>query len=167
MFGLALVGCVSGDDSNQTNPNPNGHVCGATLAITGSFAADPSAPPPAMYTGCWGAGTWTFAASIVNNDCSQTPALQPSYVFQAQAELDMNGDPIVDKFPLVMPDPSTVQSIVKISELGNAMCEGEVDLYSPDGTQVWEFRPDLQQAVNNTLTGQGTFDIYTTNQWPY
>lgn len=179
---------MSGDDPS-TMPNPNGHVCGATFSVTGAFAADQSAPPPSGYTGCWPAGTWTFAAQMVDNNCSQAPMLQSSYSFKGQQEFTCSADeitrctqdsdcasltpstcdfqqPIVDKFTLITPDPSMFQNIVKVSELGNAICEGEVDLYSPDGTQVWEFRPDLQQAVGGNLTGQGTFDIYTTNQWP-
>ena len=166
VLGLSLAACVSGDDGPGPNPNPNGHVCGATLSITGSFSATSPSMMPSGYAGCWPEGTWTFAAAVMNNNCSQTPVPQQSYVFKGVAELDMNGDPIVDMFPLVTPDPTSVQNIVKVSELGNAICEAEVDLYSPDGTQVWEFRPDLQQAVNGNLTGQGTFDIYTTNQWP-
>jgi hypothetical protein len=165
-FGVALTACTSGDDPN-TNPNPNGRTCTATLAISGSFTPDATIPMPAGYNGCWPEGTWTFSASVVNSDCKDAPALQNQYQFKADAELDMNGDPIVDKFTLMMPAPTAFQNIVKVSELGNAICEGEVDLYSTDGMTVWSFRPDLQQAVNTNITGQGEYGVFTTNQWPF
>jgi hypothetical protein len=189
LLGVSVTACTSGDDGS-TNPNPNGHVCGATYTLTGAFSADPSSPAPSGYTGCWPAGTWTFAAQMMDNNCSQTPMVQSSYSFKGQQGYTCLADemtpcsqdsdcaslspgtcdltaPIVDKFTLLTPDPTMFRNIVKVSELGNAICEGEVDLYSADGLSVWEFRPDLQQAVNGNLTGQGTFDIYTANQWPF
>jgi hypothetical protein len=186
---IGVVACTTGDDANSKNPNPQGRVCGATMTVSGNFVADPSAPAPTGYAGCWPAGMWTFSAAVAMNDCSSQPMLAQSYAFQGIEEFSCTLDPmqrcsvdadcaptssgtcdptqpIVDKFKLVTPDPTSIRSIVKVSELGNAMCEGEVDLYSNDGTQVWEFRPDLQQMVSGNLTGQGEFTIFTTDQYP-
>ena len=59
-------------------------------------------------------------------------------------------------------DPNA-HSIVKVSAAGNAMCEGELSLYSADGKQVWNLKPWLN--ADNTITGEGEYDLYGTDQW--
>jgi hypothetical protein len=126
LVGAITTACTSGDDGSS-NPNPTGRSCTAQLTLAGTFAADASAPVPSGYNGCWPAGTWTFTATVGQNTCASPPTLLSSYVFLGQQELDNNGDPIVDKFSLVTPDPASLRNIVKVSELGSAMCEGEVE----------------------------------------
>lgn len=187
-LGAILSACTTGDEGTMM-PNPNGMNCSAALTISGTFTADASAPAPADYNGCWPAGTWTFAAQVADNNCATAPQLGAMYSFKGEQEWACQADPgthcrgdadcaglspttcdhtqpIVDLFTLVTPDPSSMKNIVKVSELGNGICEGEVDLYSADQMQVWTFRPDLQQAVGNTLTGQGEYGEYTTPQYP-
>ncbi len=159
-LGMSLAACTNG-----SNPPPaNGMECNAELTLTGTFM--PDGTRPAAYDGCWGAGTWTFTASVSTNTCGSSPQISPSYQFVAASEADMNGDLIVDKFTLVTPDPNTVMNIVKISQLGNAQCEGEVDICSPDGKQVFQLRPDLTESVGNTISGQGEFLQYNNASCP-
>jgi hypothetical protein len=175
LFGTTFAACTAGDEPN-TNPNPNGRNCTASLSVRGSFVPDNTVPMPTGYAGCWPEGMWTFTASVDNSDCKDTPMLANQYQFKAVGSLDDAGDPVVKDFNLITPDPSTFYYaptmknwvVIKVSELGNAICEGEVDLYlPPDGKTMWSFRPDLQQAVNTSLTGQGEYAEFTTNQWPY
>lgn len=160
VLGGSLVACTSG----TTAPNPNGMQCSTALTLSGTFTPDGSRP--AAYDGCWGAGNWTFTASIMSNTCSSPPMLSPMYQFTAASEPDMNGDPIVDKFTLVDPDGSSVMNIVKITQLASTTCEGEVDICSDDGKQVFELRPDLTEVSGNGITGQGEFLIYNTASCP-
>lgn len=158
-LGLSLVACTSGDMTTA-----NGMQCNATLQLTGTFTPDGSRPT--AYDGCWGAGTWAFAAKVTQNSCEDSPALSPSYQFTAQSEPDINGDPIVDKYTLNTPDPSTVMNIVKISQLGAAQCEGEIDICTGDLTNVYVLRPDLTEAVGNTISGQGEYLKYDSPHCP-
>jgi hypothetical protein len=161
LVGLFAVGCTTGDTSMP--PNPNGRVCTTTLTAAGSFAPTVSTPPPTGWVGCWPAGTWTFQMAVVMNDCTPAPTPLAQYQFIGIQELDANGDPIVDKFNYLT-DP-TVNYIAKVSQEGAGLCEGELDLYSADGKQVWTLKPVLQ--ADNTLIGDGEFGIFDTNQWPY
>lgn len=158
-LGISVAACTSGDTMVI-----NGMQCTAELSLTGTFTPDGSRP--AAYDGCWGAGTWAFAATVMSNSCESAPSLSPMYQFTAASELDPQGDPIVDKFTLNTPDGSTVMNIVKISQLGNAMCEGEVDICSPDGTHVFQMRPDVTEASGNGITGQGEYLQYDSNHCP-
>ncbi len=160
VLGLSLAACTTGDTAM---PNPNEMTCSSAVTLTGTFA--PDGTRPAAYDGCWGAGTWTFTAAAASGTCS-SPQLAPQYQFTAASELDMNGDPIVDKFALVAPDPTTMMNIVKISQLGSTMCEGEVDICSPDMLTVWQLRPDVVESVGNTISGQGEYIQYSTPHCP-
>jgi hypothetical protein len=159
VIGISFTACTSGDTTM-----PNDMSCTSELSLTGTFT--PDGTRPAAYDGCWGAGNWTFSATVTSNNCGSAPALSPSYQFTAATEPDMNGDPIVDKFTLVTPDPATVMDIVKISELGAAQCEGEVDICSTDLTHVFVLRPDLTEASGNGLTGQGEYLVYNSPHCP-
>jgi len=161
LLGISLVACTSGDSQSMM---ANDLQCSAQVSLTGTFTPDGSRP--AAYDGCWGAGTWMFTASITSSTCDSNPAIAPSYQFTAKSEADMNGDPIVDVFTLNAPDPSTMENIVKISQLGNSMCEGEVDICSPDMLTVWQLRPDVVEATGNGITGQGEVIKYSSAHCP-
>ncbi|MEO8549602.1 MAG: hypothetical protein ABI678_06500, partial [Kofleriaceae bacterium] len=141
---IPLIGCVTGDDPNGGGGNGSGsdsntandRICSATLTSTGSFVADPAATPPVDSSGCWPAGTWTFKMSVAMNDCNTAPTPEASYAFKGVQTNDDNGDPIVDTFTYLN-DPTNKRAIVKVSEGGSGLCEGEVDIYSTDGTKVW------------------------------
>jgi hypothetical protein len=158
-LGISVAACTSGDTTTI-----NGMQCTAELQLTGTFTPDGSRP--AAYDGCWGAGTWVFQAAVMSNTCDSAPSLSPMYQFTAASELDPQGDPIVDQYALVTPDPATVMNIVKISQLGNAQCEGEVDICSQDQTHVFVLRPDVTEAAGNSITGQGEFLQYDSPHCP-
>ncbi len=160
LLGSSLVACTTGDNP----PNPNGMSCSTALSLTGTFA--PDGTRPAGYDGCWGAGTWTFSAAVTTNTCSSAPPLSAQYTFVAASELDMQGDPIVDKFTLTAPDGASVMNIVKITQLASTTCEGEVDICSSDGKQVFQLRPDVTESAGNGITGQGEFIIYNNASCP-
>jgi hypothetical protein len=159
LFFILLLGCTNGD----TPPMPNGRLCGSTLSANGMFTPDPAATPPTGSTGCWPAGMWTFSVSIVMNDCSPAPTLLSQYQFKGTQTLDMNGDPVVNTFTYVT-DPSA-RTIVKVSEGGSGLCEGELDIYSADGKTVFSLKPELN--ADNTITGDGEYGVYSSDQWPF
>ncbi len=138
-----------------------GRVCGSTFSITGSYQQ--SLAQPADVEGCWGVGTWTFSAKVESNDCTSAPAVLPMYQFKVDETTDADGNP--DQTFTYMTDPS-VHNRVKIS--GNGIgCEGELDLFSADGTQVYILKPELPKDAANgaALSGDGEFWIYKTDQW--
>lgn len=160
LLGSSLVACTTGD----MKPDPNGMTCMTELSLQGSFT--PDGTRPSGYDGCWGAGTWTFTASVSSNTCSSAPQLAPQYKFVAATMADMQGDPIVDVFTLQAPDPSTVMSLVKLTQLAATTCEGEVDICSADGKQVFQLRPDLTESAGTGISGQGEYLVYNTANCP-
>jgi hypothetical protein len=158
---IFVAACDAGND-----PGPNntlGLQCSATLTITGSFVegqAPPLNPDGTTFMGCWPIGNWTFAAMINENDCADSPMLLPSYEFQGTLSTDMNGD-YNENFAYIT-DP-TSNYLVKVTTEGNAMCEGELDLYSTDGMKVWNLSPFLNP--DNSIDGKGTYEEYTSDQW--
>jgi hypothetical protein len=138
-------------------------VCTATFTTHGSFAPDLANPRPNDGgTGCWPIGVWTFSATMDQNDCSPAPSVLDRYEFKGTVTLNEDGDPL-QSFTY-MTDPAA-RAIVKVSEGGSGLCEGEVNLFSTDGTQVYLFKPALN--ADNSIAGDGEFGVFTTNQWPY
>lgn len=167
---ILAVGCGVGDPSTDPGPdmNPLGRQCTATFMTHGSFVPDTANPKPVdpetgvANAGCWPIGVWTFTATIDQNDCTPAPTTLTQYQFKGTITLNEDGDPI-QAFSY-MTDPSA-RNIVKVSEGGSGLCEGEVDLYNADGTQVFTFKPALN--ADNTIAGDGEFGIFSSNQWPY
>jgi hypothetical protein len=66
-----------------------------------------------------------------------------------------------------MTDP-TVHNHVKTSA-GGGIREGNLELFSADGTQVWNLSPVLTaqstDMTTGTIGGQFEFNIYPTDQW--
>ena len=148
--------CTTGD----VPPPPNGRICSTTYTVSGSFV--PGTAPPMNWTGCWPVGTWTFAAAQADNDCGTPGMVLPQYQILGVQVLDENGDPNYSMSYLTDP---TVMNICKVSEGGSGLCEGELDLYSTDGTQVMLLKPELN--ADNTVTGDGEYSLYGSDQWPY
>lgn len=158
---LLATGCGVGDDgTTNPNPNPNGRVCGATLTTQGSFTPDATNPPPADYEGCWPVGMWTFTVSVAMNDCATPPQPLTQYQLKGTTTLDENGDPL----PEMSYVGDTTRVIAKYSEGGSGLCEGELDMFSADGTKVWLIKPELN--ADNTITGDGEYGEFTTDQYP-
>lgn len=54
--------------------------------------------------------------------------------------------------------------MVKVSQGGSGLCAGSVELYSTDGKTVFNLRPELNS--DNSITGDGEYAIFATDQWP-
>jgi hypothetical protein len=150
------------DDDNNTLDR----VCTTQLAVTGSFVQ--SKPPPldeetGMPTqGCWPVGIWTFSAAIESApaNCPNEPALLPEYQFKVEELLDDDGLRYQDN--TYMTDPS-VRHRVKVSEGGAGLCQGELNLFSADGKEVWIIKPSLYADLH--LGGDGEYMLYNSDQW--
>lgn len=142
-----------------------GRVCTTSLTVTGSFVQS-KAPPVhedgTPYTGCWPIGTWTFSAAIEASpaDCSTAPALLSQYQFKVDEMLDADGIPY--QVNTYMTDP-TVRHRVKVSQGGDGLCEGELNLFSADGKEVWIIKPELYADLR--LGGDGEYQLYNSDQW--
>lgn len=162
---LLATACTvdSVDDGTVMGPDLIGRVCTMQMTVTGSFVQS-SAPPPnedgSAYTGCWPIGTWTFQAQRGVTDCSTTPMLLSQYQFKVEQRLDSDGLPY--QFNTFMTDPS-IRNRVKVSQGGNGLCEGEVNLFSADGKEVWIIKPELY--ADKHLGGDGEYSLHSSDQW--
>jgi hypothetical protein len=160
LFVLVAAGCGVGDDGSMM-PDPNGRQCDATLTVTGSFVPDATMPAPTGWTTCWPVGMWTFHAAVGTNNCSPTPMLAAQYQMQGTTMPDQNGDP---QPVMSFVGDQSLRPIAKYSDGGSGLCEGELDLYSADGLTVWLLKPELNS--DNSLTGDGEYGVFSTNQYP-
>jgi hypothetical protein len=85
----------------------------------------------------------------------------PQYAFQGSLKTDVDTGDQLQQYAYLT-DPSA-RSIIRVSAAGNAMCEGELSLYSSDGKQVTSLKPWLNP--DNTIVGDGEFALYTNDQW--
>jgi hypothetical protein len=163
MFAAA---CGVGDPDDGTtldpDPNPLGRQCTTVFSTTGSFAPDAAHPAPTGSTGCWPIGVWTFTAKVESNDCTPAPTIAAKYQFRGDVTLNEDGDP-VQSFTY-MTEPGA-KHIVKVSQGGVGLCEGELNIFSADGKNVWLFKPALM--ADNTIQGDGEYGVFGDNQWPY
>ena len=172
-----LGACVTGDDpgaggggggggggGSGSDNNTLDRICTAQLAITGTFTAGQAAPlnpDGTAYVGCWPIGTWKFSATVGTDTCSTPPTMLPSYSFVGTVTTDpQTGDPLQN---FMYTTDSTSHVIVHVSEASNAQCEGEVDVYSADGKQLWNMKPWLN--TDKTITGEGEYALYGSDQW--
>lgn len=170
-IGLSLLAaaCTTGDNGPGNN-DTRGIQCSAQFSVTGSFTA--SAPRPADNTdGCWPVGMWTFSAAMMDgtNTCSPAPMPLGQYQFEGDLEADPSdpGGPMIETFKYDT-DPSDARAVVKVTEGGSGSCAGELDLYSTDGKQVWVLRPEIDTIdPMSTISGDGEYRTYSTDQWPY
>jgi hypothetical protein len=161
LFLLAASGCGVGDDGSMM-PDPNGRQCNATLTVTGSFTPDTTQPAPTDWATCWPVGMWTFTAAVGTNNCSPAPTPAAMYQMKGTTMPDMNGDPMpVMQFV----GDQSMRPIAHYSDGGSGLCEGELDLYSADGKTVWLLKPELN--ADNSLTGDGEYGVFDTNQYPF
>ena len=162
---LATTGCTveSQGDDVQTGPDLIGRVCTMQRTVTGSFMQT-TAPPVhedgTPYTGCWPIGVWTFQAQRGDSDCSTPGMLLTQYQFKVEERLDTDGLPYqVNSY---MTDTST-RNRVKVSQGGDGLCEGELNLFSADGKEVWVIKPELY--ADKHLGGDGEYALYSADQW--
>jgi hypothetical protein len=162
---VLATGCMvdSVDDPPAMSMDLLGRVCTMQLTVKGTFAESKPAPPNedgTPYTGCWPIGTWTFQALRGETDCEVPPMLLNQYQFMVEEKLDTDG--LAYQSSTYMTDPSARHRI-KISQGGNGLCEGELDLFSTDGKQVWIIKPELYADLH--LGGDGEYQLYNSDQW--
>ncbi len=152
----------TGDDGPGSGSNATGRVCGAVLSTTGTFAPDTAHPQPVENMGCWPYGTWTFTAKVEMNDCQkQPPTLLPQYQMRVDYSLNADGDP-VQSYTFTT-DPSA-RHLVKVSQGGAGLCEGELQIFSADGKTVYLLKPELYG--DGSLLGDGEYGVFNDDQWP-
>jgi len=162
---VLATGCLvdSGPgDMTEMPPDHNGRICTMSMTVSGSFMETTAAPPNAdgsPYTGCWPIGVWTFTATRGTTDCTTQPTLLPQYQFKGEQVL-VDGD-YVEQFTY-MTDP-TIRNRVKVSQGGDGLCEGELNLFSADGKEVWIIKPELY--ADKHLGGDGEYSLYGSDQW--
>jgi hypothetical protein len=172
----ATTACGVGDDpgvapgAGSDDRTKLGIVCSAAFTITGTFApGTPTRPidPDTMLpiTGCWPVGTWTFTAKVASNECATPPAVLPSYSFRVdRAEgADMQG---LTETYANLTTVGAMTSHLKVSSNGQG-CEGNLELGSPDGKEYWAMKPVLLKTATTTLVGQGDYDLYNSDAWPW
>jgi len=161
-----VTGCLvssDGGNNNGTHDDMLGRVCTMQLAVTGTFVESmpaPLNPDGTAYVGCWPIGTWTFTAAKGTTDCKTEPALLSQYQFRADYSLDADGNG--QQSYTYMTDPS-VRNRLKVSQGGDGLCEGELNLFSADGTEVWILKPELY--ADKHLGGDGEYQLYKSDQW--
>jgi hypothetical protein len=182
LYALVTVACSTGssghgppgdaiDDPNKTL----GILCHASFTIAGHFMANTSPPgmarPADNPDGCWPVGTWSFGLTMVagSNTCDPAPTPLTTYQFRGDAmadPMDPMGYPLLSFVYLPAANDPFPNSKVKANEGGKGSCEGKLDLYTMDGTHVYELSPELDTiAPNSTISGSGVFRIYKTTQW--
>jgi hypothetical protein len=163
-LGLGLAACDTGTagDDVQGDDTEDRITCMADLDLTGSFAI--GYPQPAEISGCWPIGTWTFTATVVNNTCTDTPTLEPSYAFRVDRDTGSADPDYMWLYSITSPAQGDAHNAVKVSSGGGGLCEGGMQIYSSDGKQEWNLHPSLN--ADASLDGIGTFQIHTTDVRP-
>jgi hypothetical protein len=154
----SVGGGNGGPDANDPRNMDLGILCNATFKLTGTYQQ--SMAQPSDILGCWPVGTWTFTASIDQNQCQPPPSLLPQYQFKVDATPSVDGT--YDWTTTYMTDPNAHYRI-KISGDGGGICQGGFELYSMDGKQLWNFKPSLE--TGNVLDGFGEYALYDADQW--
>jgi|SRR5215510_1640904 len=147
-----------GPDANNGRDQPLGIICNATFKTNGTFTLGQA--QPADVSGCWPIGTWTFTVTLDTNQCQPPPTLLPSYSFQVDAVADVDGN--LSYQYTYLTDP-TSHFRLKVSGDGGGLCQGSLELYSPDGKQYWNLKPSLE--TGNVLDGFGEYALYDSDQW--
>ena len=179
---LLLIGaCGVGDDGGPTGPT-DPRLCNTEFNLTGTYAVGMAPPdlvnndtqqPPADgvpdIQGCWPTGMWTFTAAVTTND-TMTPDCSPApnVPQQVQFRVDFVSDPNDPTYTYTLLAPTGFKkTIVKISQGGGGLCEGQVELYSEDGKETFNFHPILNVFnQNGPLAGQGEFARFNVSQIP-
>jgi len=153
----------SGGDAGGTSNDMLGRLCTMDMTVTGSFQQTQAPPVHAdgtPYTGCWPIGVWTFQAQRGDSDCSTPGMLLTQYQFKVEERLDQDGNPY--QVNTYMTDPA-IRHRVKVSQGGAGLCEGELNLFSADGKEVWVIKPEL--FADQHIGGDGEYAQYGTDQW--
>jgi hypothetical protein len=180
---LATAACGVGDSSGISGGSDDrntklGVTCNGAFKLTGTFTPGTPARPidpdtNLPLTGCWPVGTWTFTAAVdpAGTNCKSAVEVLPSYSFRLdRAEgTDMQG--LTDTVTNLT---SIGDKLWHLSVSSNGQgCEGNFEFASADGKDYWDMKPALLNPPNATdppstkLVGNGDYDEYTANGWPW
>jgi hypothetical protein len=175
-FVATAAGCgVGGDDGGPMGtpipPVNDGQICAAHFTIMGTFTlgtvprpTDPDTMQP--ITACWPVGQWSFTAAVSDNNCSDTPAVIPSYSFTVDSQPSPDG---TGNDQTLTNTTTTGGMKVHLSMSQNGQgCEGALELGSPDGKDYWNMKPTLGKLPTDTmLGGGGDYAEYKADAWPW
>jgi hypothetical protein len=179
LLSLSLSACGVGDNDMPDLPmTPEPRVCSSTLAITGTFTIGAAVPdevnndtqlPPGDgmpdFTGCWPTGTWLFNLAVGENSCETPPVPLAEYRFRTDYVDDAMGEPQYE-YTLLAPQLTT-NFRLKVSSGGGGLCEGILEIYSPDGLESWNLHPALNSFnMSGPLSGEGEYALWTESQYP-
>jgi hypothetical protein len=179
---LLLIGaCGVGDDGGLPGPT-DPRLCTTEFNLTGSFTVGMAPPdnvnndtqqPPGDgvpdIEGCWPTGMWTFTAAVTTNTPGETEcAPAPTAPTQIQFKVDFVSDPVDPTYSYTVVAPTTFsKSLVKVSQGGGGLCEGQIEFFSSDGKETFNFHPVLNVFnQNGPLNGQGEFARFSVDQRP-
>ncbi|HUQ06302.1 MAG TPA: hypothetical protein VM261_27545 [Kofleriaceae bacterium] len=158
-LGLFATACDPG--SVDTGNGTDELLCSTSLTMVGTFAV--GTPKPAEINGCWPIGTWTFAATVGEGDCTDMPAPLAEYAIRVDRNLESE-DPDFSWLYTYVTDPADMTASIDVTSGGGGLCEATVMLFSADGKRVWNMHPALQ--ADNSVTGIGDYEVHTTDQVP-
>lgn len=165
---LSAGACGVGDDLDPPN-TPEPRLCTANLGITGNFTVGAMVPddvnndtgePPGDgmpdFTGCWPTGTWSWTMSVTDNTCATAPTPEPTYSFRTDYTPDANGEP---QYVYTLLAPALTEGYrLKVSSGGGGLCEGILEVFSPDGLATWNLHATLDSFnMSGPLGGQGEY----------
>lgn len=177
------VGCGVGDDDFEPrDPNPAKMICTDAFKATGTWTAGIPMRDIDSPTGCWPVGLWSFTVSLDPTDdqilditgdqkpdrCGAVSGTRAA-TFEGNYSFTVNrvddGDGWVESYVVTGAVDQGGQKIwndkviykVKVTEGGGGECEGGLEIYSRDGLEYWNMKPNL---TGTTITGAGDYAIY-------
>jgi hypothetical protein len=178
-FVAASAGCgVGGGDGGNTPPGgtpvtpvDDGQLCEAHFTITGTFTpgatprpTDPDTGEP--LTACWPVGQWSFTAKVADNNCSDTPAVLPSYSFTVDVKPATDGSGN-DQLLTNTTTLGAMKAHLGMSLNGQG-CSGSLELGSADGKDYWNMKPTLSKdPADRAIGGAGDYAEFKADAWPW
>lgn len=162
----ALVGaCGVGDEKPPSDDRDKNLMidCNASFKTTGTFVAGTPGRPSDVQ-GCWPVGTWTFSATVDQNECTDTPTLAGSYSFRVDRAVDSNPNNdigYVESYTWISGVDKSLVHKIGVSEIASG-CQGGIEIFNADKTVFWNFRPLLQD--DNSIVGFGDYAEYSEPQ---
>ena len=158
---LAAASATAGCGVGGISTDPNELQCAAPVTISGTFSQE--AEQPGEISGCWPIGTWSFTVTVGEGDCGDVPAPLPDYAVRFERDTEA-AQPDYTWISSYLTDPSDQFVQVSVTSGGGGLCEADVQIFSADGTAVWNLHPALQ--ADATLNGQGEYMLYGGDQRP-
>lgn len=191
-IGCGVGGDDGGGDLDPIDPNPNKLTCSDGFKVSGSFTQTEDRPADVEGCWAIGEWKFTASRDTTDDNVLDiTGDKQPDRCGSVAGTAAATADPtytlVVTRIvePSPTPDPEVliedyklegqtesggnrmwngkVLARMKVTEGGGGECSGAVELYSTDGKQYWNMRPDLS-SDGTTLTGFGQYMAYEESQ---